>query len=56
MKQQTIADILIAMLSGALISICWDSDGNRLFQAGLVWAGALIGYLITTYLNEGEDE
>jgi len=56
MKQQTIADILIAMLGGALVSICWDDAGNRLVQTGLVWAGALIGYLITTYLNQGDEE
>lgn len=55
-KSQTLADIGIAVLATIFVFICWDSDGNRLFQAGLVWAGMNAGYLVTIYLNKGEDE
>lgn len=56
MKSETVADIILAMLGVALVAISWDSNGSRLFQAGLVWAGANIGYVMTTYLNKGEEE
>jgi len=54
-KSQTLADIGIAVLATIILFTCWDREG-WLFQAGLVWAGANIGYLITVYLNQGEDE
>jgi len=54
-KSQVLADIGIAMLAVIFLFTCWGREG-WLFQAGLVWAGANIGYLITVYLNEGEDE
>jgi hypothetical protein len=53
-KSQVLADIGIAMLAVIFLFTCWGREG-WLFQAGLVWAGANIGYLITVYLN-GEDE
>lgn len=55
-KSQALADIGIAILSMTIIFVCWDSDGHRLFQAGLVWAGSCIGYLITVYIDQGSEE
>jgi hypothetical protein len=54
-KSQVLADIGIAVLATIFLFTCWGREG-WLFQAGLVWAGANIGYLITVYLNQGEDE
>ena len=54
-KSQTVADILIAVLATIFLFTCWGREG-WLFQAGLVWAGANLGYLVTVYMNEGEDE
>jgi hypothetical protein len=54
-KTQTIADIGIAIMATVFLVSCWDREG-WLFQAGLLWAGANFGYLITVYLNQGEDE
>lgn len=53
-KSQVLADIGIAVLAVTFLFTCWDKEG-WLFQAGLVWAGANVGYLITVYLN-GDDE
>ena len=55
-KSQVIADIGIGILATIFVFICWDRESGWLFQAGLVWAGANLGYLITVYLNVGEDE
>jgi len=54
-KSQTLADIGIAVLATIILFTCWDREG-WLFQAGLVWAGMSIGFLVTVYLNQGEDE
>lgn len=54
-KSQTIADIGIAVLATIFLFTCWGREG-WMFQAGLVWAGANIGYLITVYMNEGEQD
>jgi hypothetical protein len=54
-NSQAVADIGIAVLATIFLFTCWGREG-WLFQAGLVWAGANIGYLITVYLNQGEDE
>lgn len=54
-KSQTLADILIAVLATTVLFNCWG-EGGWLFDAGLVWAGANIGYLVTVYMNQGEDE
>jgi len=54
-KSQTIADIGIAVLATIFLFTCWGREG-WLFQAGLVWAGANIGYLVTVYLNQGGDD
>jgi len=51
--ERTLADMLIAMLSGVLISTCWEREG-WLFQAGLVWGGMCVGYLVTTFLDGDE--
>ena len=56
MKQQTIADMLIAIMGMLLVVICWDNDGNWLYQTGIGFGGVLIGYVMTTYLNEGDEE
>ena len=53
-KSQVIADIGIAVLATIFLFTCWGREG-WLFQAGLVWAGANIGYLITVYLNQEEE-
>lgn len=55
-KSETISHIGIAVLATILVFTCWDRESGWLFQAGLVWAGANIGFLITVYLNQGEDE
>jgi len=54
-KSQTLTDIGIAVLTTIFLFTCWGREG-WLFQSGLVWAGANVGYLITVYLNKGEDE
>jgi hypothetical protein len=54
-KSEVIADIGIAILATSFLFTCWGREG-WIFQAGLVWAGANIGYLVTVYLNKGEDE
>lgn len=54
-KSEVIADIGIAILATIFLLTCWGREG-WLFQAGLVWAGMNAGYLITIYLNRGEDE
>lgn len=56
MRSEVIADIFSAVIAVTVVVICWDNTGNQLTQVGLVWAGASIGYLITVYLNQGEDE
>ena len=53
-KSQVIADIGIAILATIFLFTCWGREG-WLFNAGLVWAGAYFGYLITVYLNKEED-
>ena len=55
-KSQTLADIGIGILATIILFACWNREEWWLFQAGLVWAGAQFGYLITVYLNQGEDE
>jgi len=54
-KSETISHIGIAVLTTIILFTCWDREG-WLFEAGLVWAGANIGFLVTVYLNQGEDE
>ena len=54
-KSQVIADIGIGILATIFLFTCWGREG-WLFNAGLVWAGMNAGYLITVYLNQGEDE
>lgn len=54
-KSQVIADIGIAILATIFLFTCWGREG-WLFNAGLVWAGANVGYLITVYLNQEDDE
>lgn len=54
-KSQVIADIGIAVLAVIFLFTCWGR-GGWLFNAGLVWAGMNAGYLVTVYLNQGEDE
>lgn len=54
-KSEVIADIGIAILATIFLLTCWGREG-WLFNAGLVWAGMKAGYLITIYLNQGEDE
>jgi hypothetical protein len=54
-KSEYEANILIAMLAVIFLFTCWGREG-WLFQAGLVWSGANFGYLITVYLNQGEDD
>jgi hypothetical protein len=53
-KSQVIADIGIAVLATIFLFTCWGREG-WLFNAGLVWAGANIGYLTTVYLNQEEE-
>jgi hypothetical protein len=54
MKSQAITDIGIAILATIFLFTCWGREG-WLFNAGLVWAGAFAGYLITVYLNQEDD-
>lgn len=54
-KSETISHIGIAVLTTIILFTCWDR-GGWLFEAGLVLAGANIGFLVTVYLNQGEDE
>ena len=54
-KSQVIADIGIGILATIFLFTCWGREG-WLFNAGLVWAGMNAGYLVTVYLNQGEEE
>lgn len=55
-KSEVLADIGIAILATIFLFLCWGREG-WLFNAGLVWAGANVGYLVTVYMNaEGEEE
>ena len=54
-KSQVIADIGIGILATIFLFTCWGREG-WLFNAGLVWAGMNSGYLVTVYLNQGEEE
>lgn len=54
-KSEVIADIGIGILATIFLFTCWGREG-WLFNAGLVWAGMNAGYLVTVYLNQGEDE
>jgi hypothetical protein len=54
-KSQTLADIGIAVLATIFLFTCWGREG-WLFQAGLIWGGMCAGYIVTIYLNQGEDE
>lgn len=53
-KSQVIADIGIAVLATIFLFTCWGREG-WLFNAGLVWAGMNVGYLVTVYLNQEDD-
>ena len=53
-KSEVIADIIIATMATVSLLTCWGREG-WLFQAGLVWGGMNVGYLVTVYLN-GEDD
>jgi len=53
-KSQVIADIGIAVLATIFLFTCWGREG-WLFNAGLVWAGMNLGYLVTVYLNQEDD-
>ena len=54
MKAQAVTDIGIAVLATIFLFTCWGREG-WLFQAGLVWAGMSIGYIVTVYLNKEEE-
>ena len=54
-KSQVIADIGIGILATIFLFTCWG-EGGWIFNAGLVWAGMNAGYLVTVYLNQGEEE
>lgn len=55
MKSETIADIAIAVMAYAFITKSWGQEG-WVSAAGLVWGGMCVGYLVTMYLNQGEEE
>jgi glycerol uptake facilitator-like aquaporin len=54
-KSQTIADIGIGILATIFLFTCWGHEG-WLFNLALIWGGMCAGYIVTIYLNEGEDE
>jgi len=54
-KSEVLADMGIAVLAVIFLFTCWGREG-WLFNAGLVWAGANIGYLITVYMNGDHDD
>ena len=56
MKSETVADIAIAAMAYVFITKCWGQvGGGGEDAAGLVWGGMCVGYLVTVYLNEGEE-
>jgi len=55
MKSETVSHVGIAVLATVILFTCWDTEGSWLFNAGLVWAGMNVGYLVTVYMN-GEDD
>jgi hypothetical protein len=54
-KSEVLADIGVAVLAVIFLFLCWGREG-WLFNAGLVWAGANIGYLVTVYMNGDHDD
>lgn len=57
MKTETVADIAIAVMAYVFITKCWGQvGGGGEDAAGLVWGGMCVGYLVTVYLNEGEEK
>jgi len=54
-KSEVIADMAVAICSVVSIMTCWGREG-WLFQAGLIWGGMCAGYIVTIYLNQGEDD
>lgn len=55
-KGEALAEIVIAVMATITLFACWGKEG-WLFNAGLVWAGIQLGYLITIYMDaEGDDE
>lgn len=54
-KSQVIADIAIAVSAAVSIIGGWGHEG-WLFNLALIWGGMCAGYIVTIYLNQGEDE
>jgi hypothetical protein len=55
MKQQTIADIFIAMAMTSCLDFGLSGD-TPVHQGLLILGGIFAGYLLTTYLNKGDEE
>ena len=53
-KSEVLADIGIAIMATIFLFLCWGREG-WLFNAGLVWAGMNLGYLVTVYLNQEDN-
>ena len=54
-KSQVIADIAVAVCAAVSIKVGWGREG-WLFNLALIWGGMCAGYIVTIYLNQGEDE
>ena len=54
-KSEVIADIAVAVFAAVSIMVGWGQEG-WLFNLALIWGGMCAGYIVTIYLNQGEDE
>lgn len=55
MRSEVIADIFVAAMATVFITKSWGQEGWG-FQLCLIWGGMCAGYIVTIYLNKGEDE
>jgi hypothetical protein len=50
-----IADVVVAVMAAACLIFGWGEDG-LLHKVALIWGGMCAGYIVTIYLNQGEEE
>lgn len=52
-KEHTAYKVIQTAIACALIGMCWNQEG-WMYQVGILYAGAIIGSLVTEAMNEGE--
>ena len=53
-KEHTAYKVIQTAMACALLGICWGREG-WLFQAGILYAGMILGSLFTEAMNEGDE-